>query len=1002
MKKILEKLKSVSRKTWLISGISVGCAVLILVGCLVFIPGGDKPDTPDVPATAGTTATVTVTNRLDAPVADVQVYVYEDKSLTELVTFAKTDAEGKAAVTLSGDKNVAVLKGAAPGYKVEESYPLNGDTAIVLDALASYETIPTDAKIVLGDPMMDFSFTDMDGNTYVASEVLKEKKALVLNFWFTTCAPCAAEFPFLQKAYDTYKDSVALLAVNPYESDSAEKISAFVKEKKLAFPVVDADPVWASVMNITAYPTTVVIDRYGFVSFYHVGTVTEEGVFEKIMAYYSAEDYVHTPASDASELKTEEDAPKEDEEGLIYDNKSEPIEYGGTLTFDAKIPAGKTTYFNVYKVGGTILTLEAEDVAVEYNGKVYEPEDGFISFPVETDDVTIPVQLAITNKSDKTAAYTVNFVYPGGTLDNPYSLKMGDFTTKIEKGNDRGVVYEYKVTANGTVSMYVISATKGVDYGFSLYNLNTSAMRNSDEDVTKKDGKQVVSIGVNKGDVLQVTVSTLPDDKHEYPAATIKSNISFKSGAGTNTDKPVENVTYKVTVKADKKVLSGVKLSFASGGKTKDVKTDSKGVATAKLPAGICTVRLTCPKNYVAEKLQYTIDSAKSKSLTINLTKEEQLSTGVGTTPTDYSVKVVNGSGKAQKDITVSFYLGDKKVKSVKTNSKGIAAATLMDGSYTVKLSGTTLKYDTKTAYVTVGNPSIEILLAKAKGKEKETIHCPVTDANRTAYVVKTGATYLNGLRRGERNYFLFTPEKDGVYRISTTNPSAKVGYYGGSIHFVSASNLASDMENNAFTIEVKDVGPTFVIGVDAPTNVDATVLQITRVGDPGWSVADEPWHTYEGTHTPKKYTLPSSTTLKNMDVTKTYKLVYNSTDGYYHKDTKNGPIVYLRFTGTSYVAFADILSNFHISAYLYDTAGNFVKKEEYTECMTAYYNCSDAGQAVYPLTKDLEYILKSYGKHQGWWNPDSPGFLFKDTDGNPIKNVNLEMAWMFPLCYAD
>ena len=210
MKKILEKLKNlpevlkaVSPKKWLIAGISAGCAVLILVGCLVLIPGADKkPETPDTPAAAATTATITVTNRMEAPIADVQVYVYEDSTLSELATFAKTDAEGKATVTLSSADNVAVLKGTAPGYKLEEYYPLDGDTAIVLDALASSETIPTDAKIDLGDPMRDFTFTDLDGATHTASEILKEKKALVLNFWFTTCEPCAAEFPYLQKAYD--------------------------------------------------------------------------------------------------------------------------------------------------------------------------------------------------------------------------------------------------------------------------------------------------------------------------------------------------------------------------------------------------------------------------------------------------------------------------------------------------------------------------------------------------------------------------------------------------------------------------------------------------------------------------------------------------------------------------------------------------------------------------------------------------------------------------------
>lgn len=983
---------------------------LLLVACclLTFAACGDEeaetPNKPNQPSATGQTV-VTVQNELGAPLKDVQVYVYTDETQAELVSFAATDAEGKATCTTEGEGNVAVLSGTAPGYQLEKAYPLTeAETTIVLPALAATADgkLPADGKFDLGDPMVDFTLTDLEGKTYTASQVLKEKKALVLNFWFTTCGPCAAEFPFLQKAYDAYKDSVALVAVNPYETDTLDKIQAFVKDNKLAFPVAQADTAWASALNITAYPTTIIIDRYGFIAFAHTGTVTEEGVFEKLMGYYGGETYEQLITDDIDQLPlTEAEKPKEDEAGLIYDNKKEPIEIGGKLSFEAKIPAGKTTYYNVFRVSGTYLTIKRDDVSVQYGGKTYEPKNGVITFPVESDDVTIPVQLAITNKGKETAAFDVKFAYPAGTLDNPIDLKMGDFTTKVEKGNDQGVVYEYVATQNGTVSMYVESVTKGVKYGFSLFNKRTSAMRNSDEDGKTSGGKKIVSIDVNKGDIVQVVVSVLPNEKNEYPAATIKSHISFKAGAGVATKPAQATVSYKVTVKCDKKVLSGVKLTFTAGKTTKKLTTSSKGIATFKVKADTCAVTLTCPKGYIAEKLQYALTEAKP-TLVIQLTKEEEHSTDVGNTPTDYSVKVVNGSGKAQKDITVSYYLGDKKVKSVKTNSKGIAAATLMDGTYTIKLSGTTLKYDAKSAFVSVAKPSIEILLAKEMGTKKEKITCPLLEKSRAAYVVAEGATYVT-VKPGERNYFLFTPERNGQFRISASSSYAKVGYYGGSIHYITTTNLAEDMENNAFTVEIRDVGTTFVLGVDAATNIDATVLLITRVGDPGWSVADEPWQVYENTHTPKQYSLPSGTTLKNVDITKTFKLVYNATDGYYHKDTKNGPIVYLRFDAKApYVALNDILSNFHIAAYMYDSAGNFLKKEEYTDAVQAYSNCADKKEAVYPLTKDLEYILKSYGEHQGWWDTEFPGYLFKDEDGNPLPGIKKDVAWMFALCYAN
>jgi len=127
------------------------------------------------------------------------------------------------------------------------------------------------------------------------------------------------------------------------------------------------------------------------------------------------------------------------------------------------------------------------------------------------------------------------------------------------------------------------------------------------------------------------------------------------------------------------------------------------------------------------------------------------------------------------------------------------------------------------------------------------------------------------------------------------------------------------------------------------------------------------------------------------------YTLVYNDSDGYYHLDSKTGPVVYLRFNDKApYISFLQILSSFHISAYLYDTNGDFLRKEEYTACVQEYVNNMDSTHGVYPLTKDLEYILKQYGKHQGWWDPNSPTYLFAEAG-----DVNLDLAWMFALCYV-
>ena len=76
---------------------------------------------------------------------------------------------------------------------------------------------------------------------------------------------------------------------------------------------------------------------------------------------------------------------------------------------------------------------------------------------------------------------------------------------------------------------------------------------------------------------------------------------------------------------------------------------------------------------------------------------------------------------------------------------------------------------------------------------------------------------------------------------------------------------------------------------------------------------------------------------------------------------------------------------------YFYDANGEFLKKEDYTDILRKYFENMDASAGVYPLTKDLEYIIKN-GCH-GWWEKDDPDYIF--TDCNP------EIGWMFALCYA-
>ena len=131
---------------------------------------------------------------------------------------------------------------------------------------------------------------------------------------------------------------------------------------------------------------------------------------------------------------------------------------------------------------------------------------------------------------------------------------------------------------------------------------------------------------------------------------------------------------------------------------------------------------------------------------------------------------------------------------------------------------------------------------------------------------------------------------------------------------------------------------------------------------------------------------------------------MYNESDGFYHLDTANGPLVLMRLTEDSeyMVSYQTILDHTGVTKYFYNEDGSFDKKEKYSDCLFEYIACADAATGVYPLTKDLAYIVQQHGGYQGWWEPDSMAYLFVDMDGNPEPDINHDIAWLLMCCYAE
>ena len=136
------------------------------------------------------------------------------------------------------------------------------------------------------------------------------------------------------------------------------------------------------------------------------------------------------------------------------------------------------------------------------------------------------------------------------------------------------------------------------------------------------------------------------------------------------------------------------------------------------------------------------------------------------------------------------------------------------------------------------------------------------------------------------------------------------------------------------------------------------------------------------------------------------YNLVYNETDGFYHLNSADGPVVVVYLAKdpkNAYLpCFKNILDKSGVNKYFQDENGNYIKRESYSECLLEYIENADDAAGVYPMTEDLKYIIQSRGEYAGWWKSDSPNFIFKDSAGVPIAGLNTEIAWLFMCGYIE
>jgi peroxiredoxin len=113
---------------------------------------------------------------------------------------------------------------------------------------------------IQGKPIPELSLETITGKKIETKDL--KGKVIVINLWFTSCQPCIAELPALNRLVTEYKDKdVVFLGLS---TDTREVLdSDFFPKYKFEFTIVPKAFLQIVKLGETGYPTTYIIDKKG-------------------------------------------------------------------------------------------------------------------------------------------------------------------------------------------------------------------------------------------------------------------------------------------------------------------------------------------------------------------------------------------------------------------------------------------------------------------------------------------------------------------------------------------------------------------------------------------------------------------------------------------------------------------------------------------------------------------------------------------------------------------
>ena len=192
---------------------------------------------------------------------------------------------------------------------------------------------------------------------------------------------------------------------------------------------------------------------------------------------------------------------------------TQDLVYEGDFSATVTIPAGTTGYYEAYRVGGMIMSINGVEQGV-----------------CTTEGVMMSYKWSIANTGAEAAEYVITVAFPVGSQNNPAELLTGmaNYAT-IEKGS-QGYFFTWTAPAAGalTLEFYAEDANwSPLGWTYAVNNLTTYVYG----DTQTSASEPVVNpaeLTVAAGDQIEIMVNTFdPADSWNAPAGSVSVTATF-------------------------------------------------------------------------------------------------------------------------------------------------------------------------------------------------------------------------------------------------------------------------------------------------------------------------------------------------------------------------------------------------------------------------------------------------------------------------------------------